>query len=351
MVARPRTVGARDALYRTAVDAAVAVATDPNESFTYIGDAPPTRFLASLATAIDMPADKAVAVTCAAVAAATRARLLEVRRGRCLFGVVALRAVRGTLRLARLVSAPWRRVGGRACSGSGGCGAAARGSCSLRGGGQGVCGGEGGTGGWVWDAWAARAPAARRACRQGSSRSALPDELQRGGTCRVAPRARVVEGAEQRPGGRATQELCAHRSTVPRPSPLRTHLAPHRTRRRTAHRAVLSAGTPSPRHGACRWCRPLGTTTAVVACCPFARRRRQVALCVGPVLVARGFAARPAEGGLPARVPPGTHAAQSGRNGAWSVLGSWGAPALVRRQCPPSPACVALVRDRDPRPL
>lgn len=173
MTVKPRTVGARDALYRTAVDAAVAVATDPSESFMYIGeklacfshrqampwqharaamyttllapvqmtaldcfmiwhscvvcaltrrihvsrvlpraafmcpmrphapfasadhtlkymcrvrtvcaltgDASPTRFLSALAIDIEMPPEKAVHSVTTAVAAATRARLLEVR--------------------------------------------------------------------------------------------------------------------------------------------------------------------------------------------------------------------------------------------------------------------------------
>ena len=44
MTLKPRTVGSRDAIYRTAAEAAVAVAIDPVESKVDIGDVAPTRY-------------------------------------------------------------------------------------------------------------------------------------------------------------------------------------------------------------------------------------------------------------------------------------------------------------------
>eukprot|EP00983_Pelagomonas_calceolata_P014940 474568-Pelagomonas_calceolata.AAC.3 len=42
---KPRTVGSRDAIYRTAVEAAIAVALDPVESEVDIGDVAPIRWV------------------------------------------------------------------------------------------------------------------------------------------------------------------------------------------------------------------------------------------------------------------------------------------------------------------
>lgn len=78
MTVQPRTVGSRDAIFRTAVDAAVAASVDPAEAVLDTGDATPTRFLSALAVDLGVPEDKAVAVVAAQAAVAARARLVDV---------------------------------------------------------------------------------------------------------------------------------------------------------------------------------------------------------------------------------------------------------------------------------
>jgi hypothetical protein len=92
---KPRTVGARDALFRTAVDAVVAACLDPTQSSLDLAGLPAPRFLASVAHDVGVPADKGTGVVAAAVAAAVRARLLDVSASGfdCVCGCVLMVAV------------------------------------------------------------------------------------------------------------------------------------------------------------------------------------------------------------------------------------------------------------------
>ena len=79
---RPKTVGARDAIYRAAVDAAVSYAQSRTEAgVASLGDQdsefPETRLLSSLAQDLHLEEERAIGFVHAGVAAACRARLLE----------------------------------------------------------------------------------------------------------------------------------------------------------------------------------------------------------------------------------------------------------------------------------
>lgn len=72
---KPGTVGQRDALYRSAVEAAIRFAIAPHECD--LGDTTPLQFIGTAAAALNYPTERAVKVAQACVAATCRARLVE----------------------------------------------------------------------------------------------------------------------------------------------------------------------------------------------------------------------------------------------------------------------------------
>jgi hypothetical protein len=74
-----RTVGARDAIYRAAVDAGVKSCLEPGA--VDLGDYSPLRLAAGVASDVSLPERRAVAALRGAVAGAARARIVEVRAG------------------------------------------------------------------------------------------------------------------------------------------------------------------------------------------------------------------------------------------------------------------------------
>lgn len=73
---KPKTVGGRDAIFRAAVEAAVAAAQARN--FESLDEASPPRFVAGVAADLGMEDGRAVGIAVAVVASAVRARLLDV---------------------------------------------------------------------------------------------------------------------------------------------------------------------------------------------------------------------------------------------------------------------------------
>jgi hypothetical protein len=82
---RPKTVGAQNAIYKAAVDAAVMYAQDRTNLQISLGDGdsecPETRLLSALAADLNLSEERAVALIRASTAAACRARLLDVSPG------------------------------------------------------------------------------------------------------------------------------------------------------------------------------------------------------------------------------------------------------------------------------
>ncbi|GAX85749.1 hypothetical protein CEUSTIGMA_g13164.t1 [Chlamydomonas eustigma] len=79
---RPKTVGGRDAIYRTAVEAVILYAQDRGSSGTLsttdmASDHPETRLLSALSSDLNMPEERAVGFITSGVASACRARLVE----------------------------------------------------------------------------------------------------------------------------------------------------------------------------------------------------------------------------------------------------------------------------------
>jgi len=75
---KPKTVGARDAIYTAAVDAAIQTAMEPMGSQAVdMGEDMATRFVSALANDLGLPEERAVSIVQASVAKASRARLLE----------------------------------------------------------------------------------------------------------------------------------------------------------------------------------------------------------------------------------------------------------------------------------
>ncbi|PNW88899.1 hypothetical protein CHLRE_01g049900v5 [Chlamydomonas reinhardtii] len=72
---KPKTVGGRDAIFRAAVEAAVAAAQARN--FESLDEASPPRFVAGVAADLGMEDGRAVGIAVAVVASAVRARLLD----------------------------------------------------------------------------------------------------------------------------------------------------------------------------------------------------------------------------------------------------------------------------------
>ncbi|KAG2430744.1 hypothetical protein HYH02_013583 [Chlamydomonas schloesseri] len=72
---KPKTVGGRDAIFRAAVEAAVAAAQARN--FVSLDEASPPRFIAGVAADLGMEEARAVGIAVAVVASAVRARLLD----------------------------------------------------------------------------------------------------------------------------------------------------------------------------------------------------------------------------------------------------------------------------------
>ncbi|KAG2425350.1 hypothetical protein HXX76_013764 [Chlamydomonas incerta] len=72
---KPKTVGGRDAIFRAAVEAAVAAAQARN--FESLDEASPPRFIAGVAADLGMEDGRAVGIAVAVVASAVRARLLD----------------------------------------------------------------------------------------------------------------------------------------------------------------------------------------------------------------------------------------------------------------------------------
>ncbi len=74
-----RTVGARDAIYRAAVDAGIKSCLEPGS--VDLGDYSPIRLAAGVASDVSLSERRAVSTLMGAVAGACRARIVEVRGG------------------------------------------------------------------------------------------------------------------------------------------------------------------------------------------------------------------------------------------------------------------------------